>query len=201
MRVRSGRTSVALRCSAACCGLDLRRRRRDSSSAVDDRIEVHSSRLWALLPLQLDALSFPAADGRRPCRHFELRQVACSGSRRGVARTSICRCRTSPKSTHTRGFIWDADQRRELRRAESAGRSSDLPKSPRPLLRRARARAASTQAPVTPPQQRRAVERRAPACRPMITTFSPSLMRPERMSSASGSCTDFWITRLSGRAP
>ena len=34
-----------------------------------------------------------------------------------------------------------------------------------------------------------------------ILTFSPSLMRPERMSSASGSCTDFWIVRLSGRAP
>jgi hypothetical protein len=34
-----------------------------------------------------------------------------------------------------------------------------------------------------------------------ITTRSPSLMRPARMSSASGSCTDFWITRLSGRAP
>jgi len=34
-----------------------------------------------------------------------------------------------------------------------------------------------------------------------IFTRSPSLMRPERMSSASGSCTDFWITRLSGRAP
>src|ERR1700722_1392292 len=34
-----------------------------------------------------------------------------------------------------------------------------------------------------------------------ITTFSPSLILPERMSSASGSCTDFWITRLSGRAP
>src|SRR5262249_1100621 len=34
-----------------------------------------------------------------------------------------------------------------------------------------------------------------------ITTRSPSLMRPARTSSASGSCTDFWITRLSGRAP
>ena len=34
-----------------------------------------------------------------------------------------------------------------------------------------------------------------------IVTFSPSLILPERMSSASGSCTDFWITRLSGRAP
>jgi hypothetical protein len=32
-----------------------------------------------------------------------------------------------------------------------------------------------------------------------ITTLSPSLMRPDRMSSESGSCTDFWITRLSGR--
>ena len=34
-----------------------------------------------------------------------------------------------------------------------------------------------------------------------ISTFSPSLIRPERISSASGSCTAFWITRLSGRAP
>src|SRR5206468_9549082 len=33
------------------------------------------------------------------------------------------------------------------------------------------------------------------------TTFSPSLMRPDRMSSASGSCSDFWIARLSGLAP
>ena len=34
-----------------------------------------------------------------------------------------------------------------------------------------------------------------------ITTLSPSLTRPDRIISASGSCTDFWITRLSGRAP
>ncbi len=34
-----------------------------------------------------------------------------------------------------------------------------------------------------------------------MTTFSPSLTCPDRISSASGSCTDFWITRLSGRAP
>ena len=32
-------------------------------------------------------------------------------------------------------------------------------------------------------------------------TFSPSLILPDRIISASGSCTDFWITRLSGRAP
>jgi len=35
----------------------------------------------------------------------------------------------------------------------------------------------------------------------VIATFSPSLILPDRMSSASGSCTSFWITRLSGRAP
>ena len=34
-----------------------------------------------------------------------------------------------------------------------------------------------------------------------ITTFSPSLTLPDRISSASGSCTAFWIARLSGRAP
>src|SRR6516225_6409470 len=34
-----------------------------------------------------------------------------------------------------------------------------------------------------------------------IFTASPSLILPERMSSASGSCTDFWITRFNGRAP
>ena len=34
-----------------------------------------------------------------------------------------------------------------------------------------------------------------------IFTLSPSLTRPDRISSASGSCSDFWITRLSGRAP
>src|SRR6267378_2127059 len=32
-------------------------------------------------------------------------------------------------------------------------------------------------------------------------TLSPSLTRPERIISASGSCRYFWITRLSGRAP
>src|SRR5258708_6516624 len=32
-------------------------------------------------------------------------------------------------------------------------------------------------------------------------TLSPSLTRPERINSASGSCRYFWITRLSGRAP
>src|SRR5712692_2999937 len=34
-----------------------------------------------------------------------------------------------------------------------------------------------------------------------IATLSPSLTRPERINSASGSCRYFWITRLSGRAP
>ena len=34
-----------------------------------------------------------------------------------------------------------------------------------------------------------------------IVTFSPSFTRPDRIISASGSCTLFWITRLSGRAP
>ena len=34
-----------------------------------------------------------------------------------------------------------------------------------------------------------------------MVTVSPSLMRPARIISASGSCTAFWITRLSGRAP
>src|ERR1700730_1965947 len=32
-------------------------------------------------------------------------------------------------------------------------------------------------------------------------TLSPSLTRPDRINSASGSCKYFWITRLSGRAP
>jgi len=34
-----------------------------------------------------------------------------------------------------------------------------------------------------------------------ITTLSPSFTPPARISSASGSWIDFWITRLSGRAP
>jgi predicted TIM-barrel fold metal-dependent hydrolase len=34
-----------------------------------------------------------------------------------------------------------------------------------------------------------------------IVTFSPSLTLPARIISASGSWIDFWITRLSGRAP
>jgi hypothetical protein len=34
-----------------------------------------------------------------------------------------------------------------------------------------------------------------------ITTLSPSLTLPARISSASGSWIDYWITRLSGRAP
>jgi hypothetical protein len=35
----------------------------------------------------------------------------------------------------------------------------------------------------------------------VIFTFSPSLMRPASSSSASGSCTERWITRFNGRAP
>jgi hypothetical protein len=35
----------------------------------------------------------------------------------------------------------------------------------------------------------------------VIFTFSPSLMRPDSRSSASGSCTERWITRFNGRAP
>ena len=31
--------------------------------------------------------------------------------------------------------------------------------------------------------------------------MSPSFTRPDRISSASGSCSDFWITRFKGRAP
>ena len=39
-------------------------------------------------------------------------------------------------------------------------------------------------------------------CLPAETvTFSPSLIVPARIISASGSCTDFWITRFKGRAP
>src|SRR5664280_2032763 len=39
-------------------------------------------------------------------------------------------------------------------------------------------------------------------CLPAETvTFSPSLIEPARIISASGSCTDFWITRFKGRAP
>ena len=34
-----------------------------------------------------------------------------------------------------------------------------------------------------------------------IVTVSPSFTLPERISSASGSCTAFWIARFSGRAP
>jgi hypothetical protein len=34
-----------------------------------------------------------------------------------------------------------------------------------------------------------------------MATCSPSLTLPDRISSASGSCTAFWIARLSGRAP
>ena len=41
----------------------------------------------------------------------------------------------------------------------------------------------------------------SPALPAETETFSPSLMRPERMSSDNGSCTDFWMARLSGRAP
>ena len=37
---------------------------------------------------------------------------------------------------------------------------------------------------------------------PAVTsTVSPSLIRPARMSSASGFCSERWITRFSGRAP
>ena len=41
----------------------------------------------------------------------------------------------------------------------------------------------------------------SPSLSPDTTTVSPSLMWPARIISASGSCTDFWITRFNGRAP
>ena len=45
---------------------------------------------------------------------------------------------------------------------------------------------------------------KASACLPgatEIATVSPSFTAPDRISSASGSCTAFWIARFSGRAP
>ncbi|MEN9873105.1 MAG: hypothetical protein RL186_2 [Pseudomonadota bacterium] len=37
--------------------------------------------------------------------------------------------------------------------------------------------------------------------RAVMETVSPSLIAPDRISRAKGSCRCFWITRLSGRAP
>ena len=99
---------------------------------------------------------------------------------------------------HTRGFFWDSIS------VESSGGLNPLvvtgpAEIAGPLFRRARPRAHQR-------RRRYAAAATSPLnlspCLPaVITTVSPSLMRPERIISANGSCTDFWITRLSGRAP
>src|SRR5229473_1997561 len=113
---------------------------------------------------------------------------------------------------------------RPLRRSD-AHQAAARPRAGRPGARRLRARARAARSAAQPrarphgadrtggePLTHRADEARYAACaaasplntKPWapaeITTRSPSLMRPERMNSAKGSCTDFWITRLSGRA-
>ena len=100
--------------------------------------------------------------------------------------------------THTRGLIWD-----QISVESSGGLNplvvSGLPKGQaryfvehvRERLNEAPRYAAAATSPLN----------LSPCLPALITTVSPSLMRPERISSASGSCTDFWITRLSGRAP
>ena len=156
------------------------------SSAVNDRIEVHSSRLWALIHFNLTLWVFPArmvADHvgvsnnvvlfwltpwRRTDEHLPMSHIA--------------------EVTHTRGLIWDqisvessglTEPARDFGPAQRAG----------PFFRRTRAGAAQR-------SSRHAAAASSPlnlspCLLALITTVSPSLMRPERMSSASGSCTDF----------
>ena len=197
-----------------------------ATTTAGDRVEVRSSRLWALFHFSLT-------------RSFSRR--AWSADHIGVS-TNIVRFWLTPwqrtdehlplshiaEVAHTRGFFWDAIS------VESSGglnplRVSGLPKGQAALFRRTRAGAAQrdgrrsravnviTRSDTKPGGDRiasslrlhrirrlrrrrhRAVELE-PCCRRRLT-FSPSLMRPESSSSASGSCTAFWITRLSGRAP
>jgi len=167
------------------------------AAAAEGRIEVRSSRLWALLTLRFTRLLFPArliADHvgistsivefwltpwRRTDEHLPLSHIA--------------------EVTHARGFFWDSISVENSGGLQSARRHWAA-QIAGPLFRRARPRA----------HQRRRRCYAAAATSPLnlspclpavITTDSPSLMRPERIISANGSCTDFWITRLSGRAP
>ena len=101
---------------------------------------------------------------------------------------------------HTRGFFWDSIS------VESSGGLNPLviegpPKSQARIFV-AHVRERMNDAPSRHAAAAATSPLKVRPCLPAeITTFSPSLMRPERISSASGSCTDFWITRLSGRAP
>ena len=184
-------------------------------AAPDDRIEVHSSRWWAFFGGRLTRLLFPAHMSRRPRRHFhQHRRIlahALAAHRRTSAAVAHCRSRA-----HARLFL-GLDQCRKLGRPQSTDGYGPAQRAG-PLLRRTRARAhqpikrdaAATSSlrtrPVLPDDAYAAAATTSPLnlspCLPApMTTFSPSLMRPERIISASGSCTYFWITRLSGRAP
>ena len=121
------------------------------SSAVNDRIEVHSSRLWALIHFNLTLWVFPArmvADHigvsnnmvlfwltpwRRTDEHLPMSHIA--------------------EVTHTRGLIWD-----QISVESSGGLNplviSGLPKGQaRYFVEHVRERL--NEAPVTPPQQAR----------------------------------------------
>jgi hypothetical protein len=164
---------------------------------VNERLEVHSSRLWALLHFSFTRLLFPA--------HMIADHIGIS--------TNIVRFWLTPwrrtdehlpmshiaEVAHTRGLIWDRISVESSGGLNPFGGRGPAEKAS-PLFCRARARA---------PQRNHRYAATAttsplnlsPSLPAEITTFSPSLMRPERIISASGSCTDFWITRLSGRAP
>ncbi len=194
------------------------------ATAAADRIEVRSSRWWAFFHFNLTWLIFPPrliADHigvstnivrfwltpwRRTDEHLPLSHVA--------------------EVIHIRGLIWDA-----VSVESSGGTQSAAGKRPAkiagPLLRRACARAAEPK----PGRDAAAIIRHcqttrrrlfsrdygdedyaaaaatssplnlSPCLLAVMTTVSPSLRRPDRIISASGSCTDFWITRFSGRAP
>ena len=101
---------------------------------------------------------------------------------------------------HTRGFFWDSIS------VESSGGIDPLAiegsaEIPGAQVRRSRARTHERRAPDHAAAAATSPLKARPCLPAEILTFSPSLMRPARISSASGSCTDFWITRLSGRAP
>src|SRR5262249_57682373 len=86
------------------------------------------------------------------------------------------------------------DQRGKLGRTEPAGDFGPA-QGTGPLFCRTRARAAERNA--SHAAAASSPLNFSPCLLALITTFSPSLMRPDRIISASGSCTDFWITRLS----
>ena len=101
--------------------------------------------------------------------------------------------------THARGFFWDSIS------VESSGGLNPLVVTGLPNRRPAISSSTSASASTPPPLLRRRRRHLAVELEPLLADGNHDrlavLDRPARIISANGSCTDFWITRLSGRAP